>query len=64
MTMLFIFLNNLSLIVFLNYSGFLKWLSLGSWFITIIILWSVIYHYIDSDFYRNLGKEQSSGAKQ
>jgi len=67
MTIFFIFLNNLSLIVYLNCIGFIKYFSLFSWFVTFGVLWFVMYHYIDSDFYRKLGeltKEQASGEKK
>ena len=57
-TLALIFLNNLGLICSMsNYSLTLKIIGFIDYFITILFLYFVVYHYMDSDFYRDLGEK-------
>ena len=60
-TFALIILNNVGLLLATNFHGFFKIIGYIDYIITFCITWFVVYHYMNSDFYKNLGKEQSSG---
>jgi len=60
-TFVLIVLNNVGLILAINFHGFLKILGYINYIITFFITWFIAYYYMNSDFYKNLGGEQSSG---
>lgn len=49
-----ILLNNIGLIMLLNFHGVLKVIGYFDWISTIIILYIVLLAYFDSKFYKNL----------
>ena len=63
-TLVLIALNNIGLMLTINFSGYLKIMGYIGYFITFFITWFIAYHYMNSDYYKNLGKEQSTGDKK
>ena len=56
-TLAFLGLNGLGLILAVTGEGFLKYIGYADYYITSLILLLVVYQYMNSDFYKNLGKE-------
>ena len=56
-TIVWMLLNGLGLTLALSAKGFLKIIGYIDYIITFFIIWFVVYHYMNSDFYKNLGKE-------
>ena len=58
-TVVWIFLNGLGLVLLLNSSGFLKFIGYFNYLLTGLILLFVVNKYMESDFYKRLGKEDT-----
>lgn len=51
-------LNGLGLTLAISAHGFLKVLGYVDYILTAGIFWFVLYHYMESPFYKNLGAEE------